>query len=342
MTALPDDMRRSRTAFLWVGVVMPLLIVLFSTAVLIAWLPQLPDPVATHWGTNGVDGFGPAWTYPALTAGVGGGLIVVFALTGVFAHRMPASSTKPPIAPWSPTTRFLAAINLGFAVFMSGVSLLSAGVQLGLDDAADAPDIGPWVLLGFVVLAGVTALGWFLQPKSPVSALVTGERAEAFALGDAERAAWFGTATMARGGVLLLLIGTAVLALAAVFVGATGDPSAWILAAVTALMVLLIATMVVFRVRVNAAGLQVRSLLGWPRTRIPLDRIAEVQTAQVNPLAEFGGWGWRFAVDGRRGVVLRAGEALQVTRTDGRVFVVTVDGAADAAAVLQTLRAHSA
>jgi hypothetical protein len=47
-------------------------------------------------------------------------------------------------------------------------------------------------------------------------------------------------------------------------------------------------------------------------------------------------------VDGRRGIVLRAGEALQITRTDRRVFVVTVDGASDAAAVLETLRTHTA
>jgi hypothetical protein len=35
--------------------------------------------------------------------------------------------------------------------------------------------------------------------------------------------------------------------------------------------------------------------------------------------------------------VFRSGEAVQVTRGDGRRFVVTVDGAAEAAALLTTL-----
>lgn len=54
----------------------------------------------------------------------------------------------------------------------------------------------------------------------------------------------------------------------------------------------------------------------------------------VNPMGDFGGWGLRLSVDGRVGVVLRTGEALQITRRKGRPFVVTVDDAETAAAVL--------
>lgn len=78
-----------------------------------------------------------------------------------------------------------------------------------------------------------------------------------------------------------------------------------------------------------------RSILGWPNTRIPLDRIERVEVVQIAPMAEFGGWGWRISPDGRRGVVLRGGEALQVTDDRGKVFVVTVDGAEVAVATLQ-------
>ena len=38
-----------------------------------------------------------------------------------------------------------------------------------------------------------------------------------------------------------------------------------------------------------------------------------------------------------RSVVLHSGEALQVARRDGRVFVVTVDDAATAAALLEAM-----
>src|SRR5690606_19746178 len=89
-----------------------------------------------------------------------------------------------------------------------------------------------------------------------------------------------------------------------------------------------------FRVRVNGEGLQARSLMGWPNSRIPLSTIEKVEVVDIDPFAEFGGWGWRLGLDGRRGVVMRKGEALQITHR-GRVFVVTVDGAPEAAAVLE-------
>ena len=61
----------------------------------------------------------------------------------------------------------------------------------------------------------------------------------------------------------------------------------------------------------------------------------------VSPLAEFGGWGYRVGRGGRVGVVLRTGEGLQVERSGGRSFVVTIDDAATGAALLNTLAARS-
>lgn len=336
-----DDVRRSRTAFLWVALIIPLAIIVASTAVIAAWLPELPDPVATHWGTEGVNGYGPPWSYLAITLGIGGGLVLVMGLTAMHAHRLPQSSAKPSIGAWSPATRFIGGLSLGLAVMMAFVSLVSVQLQRGLADAADAPDIGIWALIGFGLLIAGTALGWFLQPKSPASATPRAERAGSIPLAATERAAWFGTASMAPAGVAVLIGALVLLAVMTVFTAAQGDDAWWILASVTILLAALIAAMVVFRVRVNAEGLRARSLLGWPSNRIPLDRIVSVETVIINPMAEFGGWGWRLGVDGRRGIVLRAGEALQVTDTRGRVFVVTIDRAADAAAVLETLRTQS-
>jgi hypothetical protein len=93
----------------------------------------------------------------------------------------------------------------------------------------------------------------------------------------------------------------------------------------------------VFRVRVDDQGLTVRSALGVPAFRVPLGEVETAEPAQIQAFAEFGGIGVR-SVPGRRlGVVLRSGEALRVRRTDGREFVVTVDDAATAAALLTAL-----
>lgn len=336
-----DDIRRSRTAFLWVGLVVPLAILVVSAVIIMAWLPELPDPIAIHWGLDGADGFAPRSVYILSILGIGAVVVVFSAALALGLHRLPRSSTQPAIGPWSATARFLGAMNLGLASLFAVLAVAGAGMQRGLADAADAPDIGIATLIAFAVMLAVAVLGWFLQPRSPQGGAVESAPAGTIALAAGERAAWFGVATMARGGVIVLGASLALLATMTVFLGAAGEEIWWVLAVLTLVMAGLVGTMVVFRVRVNAQGLRVRSLLGWPSTRIPLDHIERIETVSLDPLREFGGWGWRLAVDGRRGVVLRAGQALQVTRTDGRIFVVTVDGATVAAATLETLRAHA-
>ncbi len=113
----------------------------------------------------------------------------------------------------------------------------------------------------------------------------------------------------------------------------------WAMLVVPAILVLLFLAMLSFTVRVDSSGLTVRSTLGWPGTRIPAGEVLVASATQVNPLGDYGGWGWRVALDGsgRTGVVLSKGEALAVDRTGGRGFVVTVDGAAEAAALLNTM-----
>lgn len=333
-----QDVRRSRTAFFAVGAVAPIAIIAVTTAVIAAWLPELPDPIATHWGSGGVDGYGPRWMAVALPIGVGGGLVALLTLNGVFGHRMPQSSTKPRMAAWGPASRFLAGMSLGMALFVCAISLCTAGIQRGLADASQARDIGPWMLPAFGLLIAGSAIGWFLQPRSPERPVGPGTPVAAMSLAPTQRAAWFGTAAMARSGRMTLLVLLLILFAMTAFTLAGGAAAAWILVAVSVLMLLLICSTLVFRVRVNSAGLRVRSMLGWPDTRIEAADISKVEVVEINPMAEFGGWGWRIGVDGRRGVVLRAGEALQVTDSRGKVFVVTVDGASEAASVLEAVR----
>src|SRR5690606_10899317 len=90
-------------------------------------------------------------------------------------------------------------------------------------------------------------------------------------------------------------------------------------------------------VLVDRPRLTARVALRYPRLRIPLDEIERAEVVTVRPLGEFGGWGLRTGIDGRTGVVLRSGSAVQVHRTGDRVTVVTVDDAETAVAALNTL-----
>jgi hypothetical protein len=73
---------------------------------------------------------------------------------------------------------------------------------------------------------------------------------------------------------------------------------------------------------------------------IYLANVHSAEVAIISPLRDFGGWGRVTAPDGRQGWITRSGEALVVHRHDKPDFVFTVDGADEAAAVLNTLVAR--
>ncbi|WAA67245.1 DUF1648 domain-containing protein [Microbacterium oxydans] len=336
------DVRRARTAFLWVGVILPLTVLAVSAVIVAFWLPDMPEPAAIHWGEDGVDGFGPGWTYLVVLGGIAA-MVTAFALLAWFAHRLPQNGQPVPSAEaerpqWSITARFLGAMNLGTVALIALITLVGVGSQRGLADAADTPDIGIEVLIGFVLMAAGIAIGWFLQPATPLpESSRTEDSATPLQTSSSERLVWIGTAAIAGSG-LAVLGGAALLgcSLAAIMIatGAGGLMTAIIMLAACAILIAALATTFAFRVRIGPAGLLVRSLTGWPRIEIPAADVASVRAIQVDPFAEFGGWGLRYGLDGRYGVVLRRGEAVEVTRVGGRRFVVTVDEAQTAAAAL--------
>lgn len=89
-------------------------------------------------------------------------------------------------------------------------------------------------------------------------------------------------------------------------------------------------------VTVDRRGITVSGLLPWPRVRVPLDRIETAVSRDINPLTEYGGWGYRIR-PGRTGVIIRSGEGIVARLAGGRDFAVTVDDSATAAALLNTL-----
>ena len=106
----------------------------------------LDRTVVTHWGIDGQpDGWGPAWTWPALVGGIGlflTILLVVFALIPYPAVR--GRRTVPPIglrpgevAAWSGTVlmpRWLIGLMIAIAALIAGFGILEVVVAGPLAD----------------------------------------------------------------------------------------------------------------------------------------------------------------------------------------------------------------
>ncbi|MEV7329666.1 DUF1648 domain-containing protein [Micromonospora sp. NPDC093244] len=298
-----------------------LVILAVAAAVALSWRGDLPDPVATHWGTQGrPDGF--MSLDASLWATLGTGALLVLGFGAVTTLWGQAAASR----------RIGAATAVWVALFLALVQLGALHGQLGLADAREAGGLGGALTLAIVgslvpaVLVGVLLPG---DPPQPADAPVAPEGPRV-PLAPNERAVWIGQ-TGAGPGLTMGAVSIVVLVTLAVISGV------WALLIVAALLVAVFAAMFAFTVRVDETGLLIRSSAGWPRTRVPLDEVLRASVVQVHPLREFGGWGWRVGRGGRVGIVLRSGDGLLVERTGGRSVVVTVADAGTAAALLNTL-----
>ena len=315
-----------------IGAVVPTVIAAVGIGIMLSWSANLPDPVAIHWNGSGEpDGFGSLPGLALMIGGIAGGFGAIVTLATLFQAG-------------GAYTRTL----LGSSVWLS--TLITVGVvgsvhlQLGLADARDVGDgagIGLWLVAGTVggLLLAVPAV--LLAPRAPLVA-DDDSATPALALSKQERAVWSrSTAPQSWlfaalfGGILLLLGGVSV-ALAT-----SGEPYWSTLLIVVVLLPVAVGTSF-GRVRVSSAGFTVRSLLGLPRFTVPIDQIESARATRVSPLGDFGGWGVRWGSNGRIGVVVRSGEALEVSRKRGRTIVVTVEDAESAAALINGFRERTA
>jgi hypothetical protein len=97
------------------------------------------------------------------------------------------------------------------------------------------------------------------------------------------------------------------------------------------------------RVTVDARGLTVRyGRVGWIHQRIELGRIARASSLELEPM-QHGGWGYRGSLTlmSKAAVVVRRGPAIQLELApSAKRFLVTVDGAPEAARVVNELVAQ--
>ncbi|MDM7855971.1 DUF1648 domain-containing protein [Cellulomonas alba] len=318
MTARPPVPHRLSSTVL--ALLVPLAVLLVAGLAIASFADELPDRVATHWDSTGPNGTGTLAGFLAVALGVPAVVAVGCWLLAVLAGRS------------SGTRRISVGFAVGFAIAFAVMAVGALAVQRGIEDGLDAPGIDGVVVAG--ILAGVV-LGVAVALLAPRDApQPTAERVPADAprldLAPGARAAWTRTVSSRSTAVVVGVVCVVLVLLAVVL----HTPLTLVVAVVLAAM---LGTMFVFHVSVDERGLTVRSALGWPRLVIPLDEVEQARVVHVRPVPEFGGWGYRLGRGGRTGIVLRTGPGVEVERTGGRTYVVTVDDAERAVALLNTL-----
>jgi len=311
--------RRTITA-LWTLAV-PALVIAGTLAWTSTVRGRLPEPAAVHWGSAGPDRAG----------GFGELVTIALVLVAVISFAMWALATF--LGQAAMTRRLAHAVAAWFAVFMAGVTTTTVAVQLDMADWTEAgnPTTGMVISLAIATtLAAVAAIATPGDAPSPTLVPVPADAAR-LDLAASESAVWVRSVRQSSPWLLVgsVLVSAVVLALA--------TRNVLLTASFTVLLTVPLLTLTSWVVRVDRSGLTAASRLGWPRQTVPLDEVESATARQVKPLSEFGGWGLRTALDGTTGVVLRKGEGVEVQRTGGRRFVVTVDDAESAAALLNTL-----
>lgn len=275
---------------------------------------ELPAQVASHWGTDGVDGVSSAgsvlWTLVVLVAGI-------FVLMGVLSAALAVEAR-----------RLLGMVTVGLTGLLAvglGGSLV---MQRGLVDPHAAGDVGGQFALGLVAGAALAALVFWLLPtrvppatahtEAAAKGSTTGaDQAGGTASGDAADGLpepevvlpWSAAVPAGRGGYvvlgLLLLLG----------VGLATTPASVVATPVIVLVAVAVVAMLRSRLRIDESGVQVRGL-GITWLKAPAETIGGAEAGQVRPLAEFGGYGLRYSLHGR-GFVTLGGPALRLRIPNG-------------------------
>lgn len=310
------------------ALLVPLVVVGVTVALALSWRDELPNPVASSWSSGRITG----------TSSLNGVLIAT--LTPVLAIALAAWLVALFVGRTTAVRRFAAGFACGLAVFICGLTVGMLAIQRGLTSADQAPGLGASlaVAAGAAVVVGVL-VAVAMPADAPLKATgrVPADAPRARIAGTAG-ASWSGTVTFGQPGLAVGLVVSLVVAF-----GVIG----WFAKTPWIVIPLVIALAVVglmlgrWTVRVDDEGLLARTAIPRPRLWVPLNEIESAEVAQISPLRDFGGWGYRIGRGGRVGVVLRTGEAIVVHRSGDREVVITVDDARRGAALLNSLVEHT-
>ena len=276
----------------------------------LAYQSDLPARVASHFGISGrADG---SMTPQQLLLVVG--VLMVLGLGACMAVALIRRRLQPMVATGA---SFIGAF---IGAMAAGILATTAIGQRGLERWQEAT-LSPWALIlwiggGVVVGAAAARIASSLPTASDPG---TDTMPPAMDLAPGERAFW--ASSLSAGWPLLLGLVTLLVAL-----GLTLITEMWI-GVVLLLPAIAITTFSRIRVTADRSGLSVRyGFLGWPRTSVPLRRIATARAMDIRP-TDWGGWGYRGSLTlmRRAAVVLRAGPGIRLDLHDGKVFVVTID-----------------
>lgn len=315
---------------LLVAVLVPIVITVAGVLVSIALASHAPSRIAVHWNINGrIDGYGSPFQYPILMAAICVPIIVFLGGTAVLiSHRSPVTAMIKLLAVSSLWVTTLIAV--GFT-----------GALLGQPTAASvAKASGPGIALivGAAIAFLVSVGAWFVLPKAQKSP--TDDEITAVApvvLADGERASWIRTAAASHQVVWAFAVIGVFLGVVDIVVVESTNGQFWWFSFIPVVMLLIVLSNLAWTVRVDARGVKIRSVLAFPSITIPLDNIEKANVVDIRAFSQYGGWGIRYNLQGRIGIILRSGPALEVHRKKGLVVVITVEDATTAAALINGL-----
>ncbi|MDQ1128241.1 hypothetical protein [Microbacterium sp. SORGH_AS_0888] len=289
------------------------------------WRDAMPEQVATHWSDLGAaDGSAPTRVVFLMTLAVAGAV----AIAGTVTVAVPCLRRRATRA-----ILFWLGVPAGLA---AACWLIPAWLTLRAGSPEGAV-LGIWIIpLVVCVLAGAAPYAIAPPPGGADAALVPG-----MPLAPGEVGAWSRTVTanVFVYATIALLVIAGIVYVPLLLSSRLG--AVWPGLVVLVTVSLVTAAFMRLRVTVDWRGLRIISVpLGIPLMRIPLNRVRHAEAAHLRP-GEWGGWGYRI-MPGRSALILRGGPGLIVTRTNDRLFAITLADPEIPAGLLNTLRAQEA
>ncbi|MEV4276401.1 hypothetical protein [Actinoplanes xinjiangensis] len=287
------------------------------------WSDRLPDPLPSHWDfagrvddTTGVDAM---VTMLLVVAAVP----LVAALVTVLAPGLRGRARRAVIG-------IAGAVTAGTAA----IWLMTVALSLDVATAAEVPSPS-WhimvLLLGAAGWGALVARACGTVPEEPAATGPPPADLARLDLAPGQRAVWSETPPMPRAAWIALVPLLVIAVVLAVGV------NAWVAAP---LLVGAVAVLLMMRTRftVDARGVTVGfGPWGRPRVRIPMREIVSAAPTTVH-VFEWGGWGYRYSLDGRgRGLILRGGPGVRLELSSGRCFVATVRDPETVSALVNSL-----